>query len=152
LKSTQRYLLGLCAILTFTFSACKKSFDKKTTSITYGYSFGMANSVQSIQLSANLFTFEHKSSASRLDKRCSQTADEATFTDVLNALEAAGFKKLPETYGCPDCADGGAEFIEIENDGKVQRVTYDYNKAPKELTEAAAKLKLVMASFENCKP
>ena len=152
MKPTQRYLLGLCAILTLSFSACKKTFDKKTTRITYGYSFGMANSVQKIQLHADLFTFEQKSAAFKLDKRCSQSADEATFKNILNTLDDAGFSKLPETYGCPDCADGGAEFIEIENDGKVQRVTYDYNKAPKELTEAAAKLKLVMASFEDCKP
>jgi hypothetical protein len=33
---------------------------------------------------------------------------------------------LPEVIGCPDCADGGAEWIEVERDGEKRRVTFEY--------------------------
>ena len=35
------------------------------------------------------------------------------------------FQSLDDVYGCPDCADGGAEFIEIIYDGVAKQVTFD---------------------------
>lgn len=46
------------------------------------------------------------------------------------------FFKLSETIGCPDCADGGAEWVEVEYvSGKKHRVTFEYMKEPDELKD-----------------
>ena len=38
---------------------------------------------------------------------------------------------MPETIGCPDCADGGAEWIEIKlANGEKHKVTFEYMNAP----------------------
>lgn len=34
--------------------------------------------------------------------------------------------ELDSIYGCPDCADGGAEWIEIQDDQQIKKVTFEY--------------------------
>ena len=50
---------------------------------------------------------------------------------ILNTEE---FFKLEEVYGCPDCADGGSEWIEIITpDDKSKKVTFEYGKTVPEI-------------------
>lgn len=45
----------------------------------------------------------------------------------LLTISKSDFLSLEDQYGCPDCADGGAEWLEIEfNDGKTKKVTFEY--------------------------
>lgn len=50
----------------------------------------------------------------------------ASWSDLLNAINWNTFSQLPETIGCPDCADGGAEWIEVAISGKKHRVTFEF--------------------------
>ena len=45
---------------------------------------------------------------------------------ILALVHPSDLEALPETIGCPDCADGGAEWIEVEQDGAKRRVTFQY--------------------------
>ena len=47
---------------------------------------------------------------------------------------------LDERIGCPDCADGGSEWIEIGTKNKIYKVTFEYGDSLKGLDEL---LKLV---------
>lgn len=152
MKTKTIHLLALCGLITLIFFSCKKSNDAKTPRITYGYSFGMANATQQIRLNEDLFLYENKSMALKIDKRCSKAAENGLFKEILNSADLETFRKLPTHFGCPDCADGGAEFIEIEMDGIVKRVTYNYGEVPDELSAVVAKLKPVMLSFKDCQP
>jgi hypothetical protein len=152
LKTKNSFLLVLCGVIVLSFFACEKSNDKKTTIIIYGYSFGQANSNQQLQLNENLFLYEHTSEALKINKRCSKAADSDAFADIMTRVDLKKFRKLPNIFGCPDCADGGAEFVEIKADGETHRVTYNYGEAPKEIAEVVAKLKSVMVSFKDCQP
>lgn len=61
------------------------------------------------------------------------------------------FFELPETIGCPDCADGGAEWLEIElTNGKMHKVTFEYNNEPALLKTYIIKLREMLATNE-CK-
>ena len=83
-----------------------------------------------------------------------------THTDILNAatwdglkisLNTKDFFNLPSTIGCPDCADGGAEWIEIElKNGNTHKVTFEYNNEPSMLKNHILKLRVMLASNE-CK-
>lgn len=45
----------------------------------------------------------------------------------IDKTSKSDFLALDEFYGCPDCADGGAEWLEIEfKDGKSKRVNFEY--------------------------
>ncbi|CAF1064292.1 unnamed protein product [Rotaria sp. Silwood1] len=39
------------------------------------------------------------------------------------------FLKLDDRIGCPDCADGGAEWIQVNWSNKSKRVTFEYGKS-----------------------
>ena len=44
---------------------------------------------------------------------------------IIELIDFEYFQSLNDVYGCPDCADGGAEFIEIIYDGVAKQVTFD---------------------------
>ena len=44
---------------------------------------------------------------------------------IIELIDFEYFQSLEDVYGCPDCADGGAEFIEIIYDGVAKQVTFD---------------------------
>lgn len=46
----------------------------------------------------------------------------------FDAATFEAFSKLPETLGCPDCADGGAEYLELQQRGRRHRVAFEYGK------------------------
>lgn len=52
---------------------------------------------------------------------------------ILNAIDIETFKTLDEVYGCPDCADGGSEWVELIEGDNVYRVTFEYGEEVKEI-------------------
>ena len=42
--------------------------------------------------------------------------------NLLELLDTEKFYALSEVIGCPDCADGGAEWIEIVTEEKTQKM------------------------------
>lgn len=73
-----------------------------------------------------------------------------TWPLITGAVDLDKFFAMDEIIGCPDCADGGAEWIEIETEDDLHRVTYDYNSPPQSLQALAKKLDEVKSSFSNC--
>jgi hypothetical protein len=45
---------------------------------------------------------------------------------VRSLVDAAALRRLEGVHGCPDCADGGAEWIEIGSAAGPIRVTFEY--------------------------
>jgi len=44
---------------------------------------------------------------------------------LIDLIDFEYFQSLDDVYGCPDCADGGAEFIEIIYEGVSKQVTFE---------------------------
>jgi len=57
-------------------------------------------------------------------KEISISPDE--WSNLVGTLDVKKFNLLPEIIGCPDCADGGAEWIEIFDGKAVKKVTFEY--------------------------
>jgi hypothetical protein len=140
-------------IISLSFSGCKKGDIKNLNSIGYGSSFGMCVGYCSSNLliSDLKLTFSKSKNGQTADtKTCSKTISEADINVIKNELNIDKISALPEVIGCPDCADGGAEWIAINADGKQYKITYEYGKAPKELEAAVARLKVMKDSFKDC--
>lgn len=73
----------------------------------------------------------------------STSMKEAEWKDLITEIELKEFYALPEKIGCPGCADGGVEWIEIATSEKTYRVTYESGKPDKELTEMLTKLRKI---------
>ncbi|QDW26546.1 hypothetical protein FFJ24_017640 [Pedobacter sp. KBS0701] len=151
MKKILQIILTL-ALITSGFS-CKKGNIKNLNSIAYGSSFGMCAGYCSnnLLISDLKLTFSKSKNGQSADtKTCSKTISEADVTAIKNELNISKISNLPEVIGYPDCADGGAEWISINADGKQYKVTYEYGKAPKELEAAVARLKVLKDSFKDC--
>ena len=51
--------------------------------------------------------------------------NQIVWQQLINLIDFEYFLSLEDVYGCPDCADGGAEFIEIIYDGVIKLVTFE---------------------------
>ena len=75
--------------------------------------------------------------------------------DGQAALTAANSEisgvEFEEVYGCPDCADGGAEHVAImAPDGSIQKVLFEYGNPPAALTDGSELLRQVTQSLTSC--
>lgn len=55
-------------------------------------------------------------------------ANYETWLAMADAADLNTFFTLPKRIGCPDCNDGGAEWIEISTGNKVYMVTFECGK------------------------
>lgn len=47
---------------------------------------------------------------------------------LISLVDPQGFRALDDRLGCPDCADGGAEWIEIKWPTVTKRVTFEFGQ------------------------
>jgi hypothetical protein len=48
--------------------------------------------------------------------------------DLLKQIDKQAFLSLPSTIGCPDCDDGGSEWIEISFKDSKRKITFESGK------------------------
>lgn len=115
--------------------------------IAYGTSFGecrgYCNDALTIEKGAVLFT--KSANDEQPDLTASATLSAAEQAAILSAVRWQEFVKLPEIIGCPDCADGGAEWIEISYPSARKRVTFEFGAELAGYMELLSKLREIRA-------
>lgn len=53
---------------------------------------------------------------------------QSEWNSLYTTVDTAKFQASEERIGCPDCADGGAEFIEITTPNYTKRITFEAGK------------------------
>jgi hypothetical protein len=66
---------------------------------------------------------------------------------LLQGMAAAGLDRLEDVYGCPDCADGGAEWVELESRDGRKRVTFEFGSGPEPLQQVISELRSLREQF-----
>jgi len=69
----------------------------------------------------------------------------------LESLASSLPAELQETYGCPDCADGGASFLTVVRGNESMRTEYEYGRPPEDLSAIDGFLKGVMDALGQCR-
>ena len=60
----------------------------------------------------------------------SLTLTAAEWSRLVARLDRAALTALAGVHGCPDCADGGAEWIELRGSTGPVRVTFEHGRPP----------------------
>ncbi|WP_421775389.1 hypothetical protein [Gracilimonas sp.] len=63
------------------------------------------------------------------------------WSEIQSLVDQEALNALPKVIGCPDCADGGAEWVEIRSPGFVKKVTFEYGQPPAQIKELADRLR-----------
>jgi len=64
---------------------------------------------------------------------------------LMQALDKDRFLPLDFMYGCPDCADGGAEWIRMIYSDTVKQVSFEFLEEPAALEPAMATIRPIMS-------
>jgi hypothetical protein len=135
-------------------AACAKNATDQTlerTTVRWGTSFGMCGGYCRTELQIDGATL-------RLTRMSWDTAryptvmqqqplTETTRQQIAEKLDRDAISRLKDVYGCPDCADGGAEWVEVETAQFKKRVTFEYNKSPAELQALVTELRALRGRF-----
>lgn len=131
-------LFGMCILFSCS-TVDQASVDSEIVKIIHGTSFGHCRGYCTKELSfAGSKAIFTKSSVD--STRFPLVSEEIAFSKeewnkLLEKVDVDSFFALQERYGCPDCADGGSEYIEIITKNSTKRVTIEYGSSNDELGE-----------------
>jgi hypothetical protein len=150
LKTTIFYIFTL----SFIFSCAKKEDNNKIVQIKYGIFAGMCIGYcrWDLTIKSGEITYNRSGWVDSIETiTCTEIPEYENWESVKTGLNIYLFFKLPETIGCPDCADGGAEWIEIElENGDKHKVTFEAGNEPGLLKDFVVKLREMMSQSLNC--
>ena len=82
------------------------------------------------------------------EKTCAESF--GGFHSLSLKVNQSAFMNLEEIIGCPDCAEGGAEWIEITTASGVKKVTYEYGKEPDAVKSFIGELRELYSQLGEC--
>ncbi len=116
-----------------------------TPAVAWGSSFGMCRGYCDARLAVSgdgvatlTETGTREALPERVRARPLTPAERASLAEALAASSVA-----TDTLGCPDCADGGAEYVELDG----QRVTFEYRGDAGGATPLAEALRAIRETF-----
>ncbi|MCA9734159.1 MAG: hypothetical protein H6696_09195 [Deferribacteres bacterium] len=125
-----KFLVLFSLILLFVPACITDSKDDDAIKIETGTSFGMCVGYckRTLQIEGKTATIYAESwRPEDYPKQKHEFALTDAEWDSLQALlTVTDMSGLEEVIGCPDCADGGAEWLAIKQDKKVHRSTFNY--------------------------
>ena len=152
LKRVQFFLVIL--LVTVISSCSNESLYRNVVQINYGTSFGMCVgyckhdvSIDSVYTSYSCAGWTKELEPTLYKVQTTKSA----WDSVKVLINNKAFFELPATIGCPDCADGGAEWVEVKLlNGTAHKVVFEYNNEPQQLQGSIAKLRQI-AGKNECK-
>lgn len=125
-------LLGML-LLIVSLTACEKETNDTIQTFTFGTYYGecLGTCYQSFSFKEGVFAWEQRAYlAGELQNVCQGGQSNSNWEALNSSFNLVTFMALDEVIGCPDCADGGASFIEITIGDNVTRVTFEAGVPP----------------------
>ena len=150
--------LALVAVAALSLAACETgatksgSITKIASTTSFGMCIGYCKTTLEIREGQAVLTREAwgRGAGANLPKQSfNATLSPQEWQDFAQAAAAARIDTLPDTIGCPDCADGGAETLTIEGAGRSKTINFDHGA---DIKEAQPLLQRVRALRERLAP
>ncbi len=141
------YTLVLSLFILFATACSQDGIVETNYTIKAGQSFGMCaeNCFQELTISNQqaILWVDDRGIQSNEDAKVfvksDVSADEWDYWQSL--IDKEVFLKLKDVYGCPDCADGGAEWLEIQSPDINKKVVFEYHNPPAGIANLVNKLR-----------
>ena len=150
------------ALLGFVSIACNENstricegtegYPSNIVKVKYGTSFGYCVGYcwKQIVITPDEINFEKMSRDDNQPVNCDRDFDCTDWISTNQNINLDNFFKLDEVIGCPDCADGGAAWVEVQTQTKTHKVTFEYMSPPAEISDVVSDLHELMLTFNNC--
>lgn len=124
--------------------------------VNYGTSFGMCVGPcrKEMEFSNNELIFtvyytEGRGAIGGVPQIYKEPLTNTLVSNITQNINFDTFKKLDEVIGCPDCADGGKEWVEIIKGDVKHKVTFENGNSPKEIENLVKILREKRVYFEE---
>jgi hypothetical protein len=117
-----------------------------------GTSFGMCGGycVTELRIDTLGVTFTETSQVQDLPARTRTLPLSASDWDRLEeAVDTAAIRTLEGVHGCPDCADGGAEWIQLSPAGDTVRVAFEFGDTIEGIEPLQTVIRELRSRFER---
>ena len=146
LSARSRPCLGLCSVILY--ALIPPAADQQII-FKAGSSFGMCAGYCFKEVRIEGTQAVWKLQATRSIKLPAQTISgtlaQKELRGLLESLDRKALTSLPNVIGCPDCADGGAAWIDVTfADGVTKKVKFEYSKPPQSIKSLAEKLRAIL--------
>lgn len=153
-------ILLICTVLAALASGCKTP-DNSTAPVvvqnghvvsilhgtSYGHCIGYCVKEERYQeLSIRMMQFS-RDSVNYPGKISEVPLQDGEFAELISLIDWNKWNQLETVIGCPDCADGGAEYVEITTPQGTRRVTFDAGSDPDGLQKLLDKMRYRRREF-----
>lgn len=139
MKATIKYFLISIILAGCTVSTNDENL-KSVEAISYGTSFGecLGYCIHEMTIEPNEIGIVKKGwdmEGALPEKNITVNFTQAEFDSLFNSLDFSKFQLLDTIIGCPDCADGGAEWVEVISNAEKHKVVFEYYNEPEEIKQ-----------------
>ncbi|RPI02551.1 MAG: hypothetical protein EHM72_03890 [Calditrichaeota bacterium] len=122
--------LYVCSVLFLCCTSDKSPYlpSAEQPVFSYGNSFGycMGYCYSTLTITSGKAVLVKSSRNALPDREWSENLAAGEWAQLVKSFRWTEFQSLPDTLGCPDCADGGAEWIQAAYPTEKKRVTFEY--------------------------
>lgn len=72
---------------------------------------------------------------------------DSVWNNLIDAIDIGAFARLDTIIGCPDCADGGSEWIEIIQPDFRKKITFEYGDTLTTIQELVQQVRNIRKQF-----
>jgi hypothetical protein len=129
--------------------------ENKIITIKTGTSFGMCMGycIAEAEITKGKIIFTRSSWIS--DNPAKSITDSISGSDweyLVNSIDINVVKNLNDVYGCPDCADGGSEWIEFTGNDLNKKITFEHGKTVEPINLLIEELRIIRKKYEELLP
>ena len=117
------------------------------TTTSFGFCLGYCRTILEVTAEGMVFIEEPTRQADlpRVVRTAPISAEE--WRGLVEAVDRAALEALPPTVGCPDCADGGAESVEVIATDWRDQVTFEFDASLPQLQPLLSRLRPLRERF-----
>lgn len=121
--------------------------------ISSGYSFGECGGycIREIQITAKKVIFEARGwgDENYPDKRIEGSISSDDWDSLIDLIDMNALLSYEDRIGCPDCADGGAEWIHIQTTDTSKKVLFEYGDSLAVIQPLLDKMRSLRAEYNE---
>lgn len=129
--------------------------SQQSMEVYYGTSFGecMGYCKKELKLSRGQLEYFYISSDTLTYPKinCEKSISTDSTDLILDFIDKQIFYNMDGVIGCPDCADGGAEYILVKHGLFYKQIIFEYMNEPEEIRDIIKTLRR-FASYSDCNP
>lgn len=145
--------LGLACLISSCQISGSEGVDGSITEIRNGSSFGMCGGYCRTELTIDrtksvLFRKAWDWNSTYFpDQRIQRDTNAAAWHNLVSLVDFDVIWAMKDVYGCPDCADGGSEWIEVTHNGDTKKVTFEFGSVLEPIAPLVDSLRSIRSDF-----